>query len=355
MGISLGLQNKGRGLSLCLALLSLGLAGCASTGEGDKGDGGENSANASDAGGGGQADGASGEATDPLANNAANAPANNQDGDKKAKDGAENPIASDNPATSGLNDSSTPAIASSAPGSSALPDQPQVPGDSAGGVAASVPPPGNAPDASVSSTQAAVPPSGDIAAASPGETSGEPQPGNLPEKGAKLLYLVRKGDTLGTIAKKLYGNTGKWKQLASDNNLKNPNRIYAGDSLYYTLNEKSAGYAEKMEGAKRQTYTVAKGDTLSGIARKLYGSETMWRVMWLDNPQLSNPDRVRSGQILSYRDFAAVADKWKMDGPRVTVEAENELLPSSRPEAVESLRTVDINETLENLGSFGGQ
>ena len=48
-----------------------------------------------------------------------------------------------------------------------------------------------------------------------------------------------------------------------------------------------------------QTYTVAKGDSLSKIARKFYGNAREWRVIFEANrDQISNPDLIQIGQVL---------------------------------------------------------
>lgn len=48
-----------------------------------------------------------------------------------------------------------------------------------------------------------------------------------------------------------------------------------------------------------QTYTVAKGDTLSAISKKFYGKSSKWRVIFEANTdQISNPDLIRIGQVL---------------------------------------------------------
>ncbi|HOX71690.1 MAG: LysM peptidoglycan-binding domain-containing protein [Dokdonella sp.] len=48
-----------------------------------------------------------------------------------------------------------------------------------------------------------------------------------------------------------------------------------------------------------QTYTVAKGDTLSKIAKKFYGNANQWRVIFeANNDRISNPDLIRIGQVL---------------------------------------------------------
>jgi|GEM_PF-5965970 len=50
-------------------------------------------------------------------------------------------------------------------------------------------------------------------------------------------YLIKNGDTLGIIAKDVYGAQSKWKKLWKQNSrlIKNPNRIYAGFVLRYSL------------------------------------------------------------------------------------------------------------------------
>ncbi|MBL0162443.1 MAG: LysM peptidoglycan-binding domain-containing protein [Xanthomonadales bacterium] len=48
-----------------------------------------------------------------------------------------------------------------------------------------------------------------------------------------------------------------------------------------------------------QTYTVAKGDTLSKIAKNFYGNANKWRVIFEANTdQISNPDLIKIGQVL---------------------------------------------------------
>jgi nucleoid-associated protein YgaU len=48
-----------------------------------------------------------------------------------------------------------------------------------------------------------------------------------------------------------------------------------------------------------QTYTVNKGDTLSKIAKELYGSANRWHEIFDANrDQISNPDLIKPGQVL---------------------------------------------------------
>ena len=41
-------------------------------------------------------------------------------------------------------------------------------------------------------------------------------------------YTIKKGDTLGKIAKRFYGNSSKYKIIAEVNNISNPDKIKVG-------------------------------------------------------------------------------------------------------------------------------
>ncbi len=50
---------------------------------------------------------------------------------------------------------------------------------------------------------------------------------------------------------------------------------------------------------KHQTYTVGKGDTLSGIAKQHYGKAGAWRDIFEANRDvIDNPDRIFPGQVI---------------------------------------------------------
>lgn len=60
-----------------------------------------------------------------------------------------------------------------------------------------------------------------------------------------------------------------------------------------------ASTAPDAQAATLQTYTVAKGDTLSAIAKKFYGKSSRWRVIFEANTdRISNPDLIQIGQVL---------------------------------------------------------
>lgn len=51
------------------------------------------------------------------------------------------------------------------------------------------------------------------------------------EKKSQQVYVVRKGDYLIKIAKKVYGDDSRYKEIAEANGITNPNRIYEGQKL----------------------------------------------------------------------------------------------------------------------------
>ncbi len=70
-------------------------------------------------------------------------------------------------------------------------------------------------------------------------------------------YLIKNGDTLGSISGDLYGTRSKWKKLWENNRqlIKDPNKIFAGFTLYYTMTpeeQQTRGAAPLADGAAPQ-------------------------------------------------------------------------------------------------------
>ena len=63
----------------------------------------------------------------------------------------------------------------------------------------------------------------------------------------------------------------------------------------------STAPAPKAEQAAPRTYTVAKGDSLSKIAKDLYGKAGNWHAIYEANKATigSNPDLIKPGQVLT--------------------------------------------------------
>ena len=64
----------------------------------------------------------------------------------------------------------------------------------------------------------------------------------------------------------------------------------------------SSSTAPKTEKVDR-TYTVVAGDSLSGIAKKLYGDADKWRLIFEANrDSIKNPDLIHPGQTFKIPD-----------------------------------------------------
>jgi nucleoid-associated protein YgaU len=132
------------------------------------------------------------------------------------------------------------------------------------------------------------------------QPGGSPAGPGLPEAGSKMAYIVQKGDTLGKISSKIYGSPTRWNEIAQLSGMQNPNRIYAGDVVYYTLDESAVAFATAYEKAQRSEEQVKPGDTLATIAQRVYGTTAAWRSIWRQNDKIDNPDIVPPGTTIFY-------------------------------------------------------
>jgi len=86
---------------------------------------------------------------------------------------------------------------------------------------------------------------------------------NAERSGGKLVYKVRRGDNLSRIAR----NFGvSLSQLCRWNNLRSGKYIYPGDRLIVYVPTEVEGSSESTEGYTELIYTVRRGDTLWDIA-----------------------------------------------------------------------------------------
>ena len=104
-----------------------------------------------------------------------------------------------------------------------------------------------------------------------------------------INYTVQSGNTLWQIANK-YGTTVQ--ELASINNIQNPNLIYPGQVLIIPTN--STIYGSETRAVGSITYTVQSGNTLSQIANEY--NVTVAHIVEINDIQ--NPNLIYPGQKL---------------------------------------------------------
>ena len=62
----------------------------------------------------------------------------------------------------------------------------------------------------------------------------------------------------------------------------------------------SSSTAPRAPGSPARTYTVVAGDSLSKIAKRVYGDSQKWRVIYEANRNLiKNPDLIHPGQVFT--------------------------------------------------------
>lgn len=112
-------------------------------------------------------------------------------------------------------------------------------------------------------------------------------------------YIVQKGDTLRGISRDFYSYSKYYDELASYNNLNNPDLIYTGQVLLIPELTALLRYCNDLDkdNSEEKIHEIKKGDTLSSICKKYYGTtEYLWKLATYNN--LDNPNIIREGRNL---------------------------------------------------------
>ncbi|NJN32415.1 MAG: LysM peptidoglycan-binding domain-containing protein, partial [Synechococcales cyanobacterium RM1_1_8] len=155
-----------------------------------------------------------------------------------------------------------------------------------------------------------------LAGSSSATTAPSPKAPESSASTSERIYTVLRGDSLMTIAQKTLGDRSRWREIALRNNITNPADLKVGTRLKLPpLNNASSAPvsapAAKPSAAKpsatppetpaRQPlswdYTVLRGDSLIGIARKTLNDGNRW-VEIAELNQIKSPSDLRVGQVL---------------------------------------------------------
>ncbi len=113
-------------------------------------------------------------------------------------------------------------------------------------------------------------------------------------------YVVMPGDTLGKIAKRLYGSAKSYRKLAEQNGLANPDKIFPGDRIKYSQSLAVKKF-KNGSGQVAKTTQLKRGESLSKLAMRIYGDQQFWRMLWKYNiDSIPDANRVVAGQSVSY-------------------------------------------------------
>lgn len=151
----------------------------------------------------------------------------------------------------------------------------------------------------------------------PSAASDEPKKASAPlrkiadaayEQGGMVVnavYLARSGDTLESIATKIYGSADRKKELAKINPTLKARDVKVGDKVYYNSPQRPADksrmltYYEDM-GLAPETYVVAKSENIRDVAKKLLGDTNSWKELWATNFDLESKAELAEGTQLRY-------------------------------------------------------
>lgn len=179
---------------------------------------------------------------------------------------------------------------------------------------------------------------------SPGSTGGDPRhqgpaPGKqtltsqLPPVPAQAggsepsRYTVRTGDTLGSIARRLLGDAGRWQEIADANGITDPRALQIGAVLTIPSaggsgpaapdpsadgeagapgagggggggGEEGTSADDEAAPSEQVIHTVARGETLGALAQRYLGDSSKWRLIAEANG-IDDPKSLQIGQPLT--------------------------------------------------------
>jgi nucleoid-associated protein YgaU len=102
---------------------------------------------------------------------------------------------------------------------------------------------------------------------------------------------VVRGDSLWKLARKNLGTPNRWRELLAVNpSIVDPSYIQQGAQIRLPMTSLEHGHSK---------VKVQKGDTLWGIARRMLARASFWSCIARDNPQITDANRIYTGQILN--------------------------------------------------------
>lgn len=179
-----------------------------------------------------------------------------------------------------------------------------------GGTAPGSTPP-NVPGTAPGSGSTNPPKPGGPTPVAPSPTPVSPSPakpvGSTPTSSEKREHVVANGDTMSVIAEKYLGDKNQWQLIAKANPLVDPARMAIGTKLVIpakpTASNGTAGGATKptTPAGGANTHTIASGDTLISLARKFYGKDTLWELIYDANKKVigDDPANLKVGMVLT--------------------------------------------------------
>lgn len=124
--------------------------------------------------------------------------------------------------------------------------------------------------------------------------------------GLPTLHKVIKGEHLWGIAEKYYGSGYNWVDIAKENNLKNPNKIFADQDLTIPATEikkvsqtsaQVASDPQNLPTISGDKYQIQSGDNIWTISVRAYADGFQWTKIYDENKAKigQNPNLIFAG------------------------------------------------------------
>lgn len=150
------------------------------------------------------------------------------------------------------------------------------------------------------------------------------------------VYLVREGDTLASISRKIYG-ADRTDDLLKVNPTFRNTTLDVGEKVYYNSpnrpedNTSLKTFYEDM-GLAPEIYITAEGDNIREVAKNLLGHPAGWKEIWATNPNIESKGAVDAGIQLKYWMNGEVAAPSMAASEPPPSDTMNEPEPPSAPE-----------------------
>ena len=147
---------------------------------------------------------------------------------------------------------------------------------------------------------------------------GPPPPSPIQENASSTgdtIHFVVQGETLRSICRNFYGDSGLAVGVAAWNNLQNPDAIekgsrialptrtslIAGSIAFQSKTTNRGSTSVEITQTEMGKYTVKEGDTLSEIAQKVMGTAKKTQLLIdFNRDVMPNPDRIKPGMVLQF-------------------------------------------------------